>query len=236
MLQLIALILVSWGLLKFIEKENISVLGLQPNKQRMYYFTVLFIGSAVFAATTFLLRMYIAKDVYTLNQQLTFVSVATSVWHQIRTVLTEELLCRGALLYILIKRIGAKRAIFSTAIFFAALHWFNSGVWGNLIQMIIVFTFTFAMGLLLAYSYVKSYSLLLPFAIHLGWNLTQNYIFGETPGGNHIFLLGENPPTVTVSYLSLITLLLFPKIGVIVFNYFVVKKYQQAQINHLYIP
>jgi membrane protease YdiL (CAAX protease family) len=41
--------------------------------------------------------------------------------------------------------------------------------------MSIVFLFTFCMGLLLAFSYVKTFSILIPFAIHIGWNLTEEH-------------------------------------------------------------
>ena len=145
------------------------------------------------------------------------------IWNQFRSVLTEELLCRGVLLYILIKKIGQTKGVLISAILFAILHWLNAGVWGNLIQMIVVFSFTFAMGLLLAYAYARSFSLWIPFAIHFGWNLTQNFIFPDSATGNHIFILSAPPPLITVSYLAFFTMLLLPKIAVLVIDYFIVK-------------
>jgi hypothetical protein len=98
-----------------------------------------------------------------------------------------------------------------------------------MMQMLIVFSFTFVMGILLAYAYAKTYSLLFPFAIHFGWNLTQNYIFPDTANGQHIFIASGTPPEVTISYIAFFALLLLPKIAVIVCNYFIVK--QHPQIN-----
>ncbi|WP_460576250.1 CPBP family intramembrane glutamic endopeptidase [Flavobacterium koreense] len=230
MIQLIGLIAISWLLLKFFAKENLSVLGLMPTKKRIIFFLILFICSAFFSATTFLLKMYFTKEEYIISELLTFENFLIEIWYQIRTVLTEELICRGALLFILIKKIGTQKGIIISSIFFAVLHWLNNGVWGDLIQMIIVFAFTFSMGLLLAYSYSKTYSLLIPFAIHLGWNLTQNYIFPDSANGNHIFILAKNPPTVTISYLAFFTMILFPKIAVISFNYLIVKKYPKVEL------
>ena len=230
MLQLIGLLAISWLLIWFFEKQNLSVLGLTPTKERLKYFGILFIVSAIFSATAFLLRMYITKEEYTVTQSLSIKSIVLESWYQFRTVLTEELLFRGALLYILIKKIGQKKAILISSIIFAVLHWINAGVWGNLTQMIIVFTFTFTMGLLLAYSYARTFSLLIPFAIHYGWNLTQNYIFPATVSGNHIFTLAAPPPIVTISYLAFFTMLLFPKISVIVFDYLIVKRHRQVEI------
>ncbi len=230
MVQLIGLLAISWMLIWFFEKGNLSVLGLTPTKDRLKYFTILFIVSAILSSTAFLLRIYIAKEEYTITQSLTVKSVLLDTWYQLRTVLTEELLFRGVLLYILIKKIGKTKAIIISSIFFGLLHWINAGVWGNLVQMILVFTFTFVMGLLLAYSYARTFSLLIPFAIHFGWNFTQNYIFPDTATGNHIFILAAPPPTVTISYFAFFTMLLLPKISVLVFDYLIVKQHRQVEV------
>ena len=205
-------------------------MGLTPTIDRLKYFSILFIASAILSATAFLLRMYFAKEDYTLTQSLTVTSILLEIWHQFRTVLTEELVCRGALLYILIKKIGPKNVVIISSILFAVLHWINAGVWGNLTQMIIVFTFTFTMGLLLAYAYARTFSLLIPFAIHYGWNITQNYIFPESPTGNHIFTVAAAPPSVTISYFAFITMLLLPKISVLTVDYLIVKRHRQVEV------
>ena len=230
MLQLIGLLAISWLLIWLFEKRNLSVLGLTPTKDRLKYFTILFLVSAILSATAFLLKIYIAKEEYTISQSLTTKSILLETWYQFRTVLTEELICRGALLYILIKKIGRTKAIIISSIIFAVLHWMNLGIWGNLTQMIIVFTFTFAMGLLLAYSYARTFSLLIPFAIHYGWNLTQNYIFPDTSIGNHILTLAAPSPIVTVSYFAFFTMLLLPKISVLVIDYLIVKRHRQVEV------
>lgn len=230
MLQLIGLLAISWLLIWHFEKGNLLVLGLSPTKERLKYSAVLFFVSATISATSFLLRMYFAKEQYTISPSLTTKSVLIEIWYQFRTVITEELLCRGALLYILIKNIGRIKAVVISSIIFAILHWINAGIWGNIIQMIIIFIFTFSMGLLLAYAYARTLSLLIPFAIHYGWNLTQNYIFSNTQTGNYIFTLVTPPPTVTISYLALFTMLLLPKISVLVIDYLIVKQHQQVDI------
>ncbi len=229
MLQIIFLLLISWLILWVFEKKNLLVLGLTPTSKRLKYFTILFIVSSFLSATTFFLKMYFAKEVYTISETLTTKSILLEIWYQFRSVLTEELLCRGALLYMLIKKIGQTKAIITSSIIFAVLHWLNAGVWGNFSQMTIIFVFTFLMGLLLAYAYAKTFSLLIPFAIHFGWNLTQNYIFPDTATGNHIFILAEPPPTVTISYLAFFTMLFLPKIAVLLVNYLIVKKHPQAK-------
>jgi uncharacterized protein len=228
MLQLLAILAISWLLIWFFEKKNLNVLGLLPTKKLMVFFILLLIVSALCSSLAFLLRMYFAKEVYAVNPSLTIASVVTQLWYQFRTVLTEELLCRGVLLYILIRRLSIPKAILISSVLFALLHWFNAGVWGNFMQMLMVFVFTFSMGLLLAYAYAKSFSLLIPFAIHFGWNVVQNYIFPGTTNGEHLFVLASPPPVVTISYFSFFIMILLPKLLILVTNYFIVKKYKQV--------
>lgn len=230
MLQLIALLALSWLLIWFFEKKNLSVLGLTPSPERLKYFTLLFIVSAAVAASGFLLRMFLIKETYMLNPSLTLLSFLREIWNQFRTVLTEELLCRGALLYILIKKAGRIKAIIISSVIFAALHWFNAGVWGNPVQMTIVFVFTFSMGLLLAYGYAKTFSLYIPFAIHFGWNLTQNYIFPESASGAHVLVMAAPAPSVTISYLAFFALLLFSKTAVLALDFFIIKTHRQVEV------
>ena len=72
------------------------------------------------------------------------------------------------------------------------LHWFNEGVWGNGIQMIIVFSFTCIMGLLLAYAYVRTVSLLSSTGHTSGMEYHANYIFPGSETGPHIFGVGRH--------------------------------------------
>ncbi len=230
MLQLIGLIAISWLIVWLFDKHNLSVLGLMPTKGRLKLFIYLFIVTAICCSTAFILKMYFAKEQYTINPKLTTSLFFSELWNNIRGVLTEELLCRGVILYILIKKLGSRWAIIISSIIFGLLHWLNNGVFGNVIQMSIVFAFTFGMGLLLAYSYAKTFSILIPFAIHLGWNLTQNFIFPDRPEGNHFFILAAQPPIVTVSYFVFFAMLLFPKISAIGLDYIILRRQKQIEI------
>ena len=201
-----------------------------PTQDRLKLFFYLLIVTVICCSTAFILKMYFAKEQYIINPKLTSSLIFSELWVNIRGVLTEELLCRGVLLYILIKKLGSKWAIIISSIIFGLLHWLNNGVFGNAIQMSIVFLFTFCMGLLLAFSYAKTFSILIPFAIHLGWNLTQNFIFPDRPEGNHFFILAGQPPIVNVSYFVFFVMLLFPKISAIGIDYLIVKRQKQIEI------
>lgn len=228
MLQLITLLAISWLLIWLFEKRQLSVLGLIPTKRVLIWSVMLLLVSALIAAASFALRMLIIQEDYMMNPALTVRSVWINTWYQFRTVFTEELLCRGALLYILIQRIGSKKSILITALLFAVLHWLNAGIWGDGAQLILVFLFTFIMGLLLAYAFVKSGSLVTPLAIHFGWNWVQNYAFPESATGSHLFILAAPPPVVTISYLAFFTMLFLPKVLVLLVNYGLIKIYPQG--------
>lgn len=222
-LELIVLIAVSWILIWFFEKENLSVLGLRPTKSRLQYASILFLVTALCCSTGFFMRMYFADEKFGLNPEVNTAFILTGIWVVLVSVLFEELLCRGIGLYILIKKVGQKKAIVISATVFGLLHWLSDGVLGNPLQMVIVFAYTFTFGLVLAYAYAKSFSLYLPIAMHFGWNVIQNFIFPEQPSGNTL-LVSVFQPEVTVSYFIFFTMLIFPKVSAMVIDYLIVRK------------
>jgi len=230
MVQIIGLLAISWLIVWFFERSNLSLLGLTPNTKRLKLVLTLFLVTAICCSTTYLMKMYFAKEQYTLNPRLTANLIFSGVWETLRGVMTEELICRGVLLYILLRKARTKWAIVISSVAFGVLHWLNNGIFGNIIQMSIVFAFTFGMGLLLAYSYAKTFSILIPTAIHFGWNLTQNFIFPDRPEGNHIIVLAGIPPIVTVSYFIFFLLLLFPKVSAIGLDYIIMKNQKQIEL------
>ena len=228
MVEIIGLLVISWILIWFFEKGNLSVLGLRPTKSRLKYAAILFIITAICCSTGFLMRMLFAKEQFILNPKLNTALIVTGIWLPLKSVLFEELLTRGVLLYILIKKLRQKWAILISAIVFAALHWNNMEVLGDIKQMAIIFFWPFAFGLLFACAYAKSFSLYLPIAMHFGWNLTQNFIFPERASGNTLFI-SSLQPLVTVSYLVYFTMILFPKISAIAIDYLIIKRYKQIE-------
>jgi membrane protease YdiL (CAAX protease family) len=85
---------------------------------------------------------------------------------------TEELIFRGFLLQVLIDGLGQWPAIIIMSVLFAAVHVGNP----NSSQLGILNTV--AAGVLLSLAYVKTGSLWLPYAIHLGWNAGLGFVFG----------------------------------------------------------
>lgn len=222
-IELIALIALSWLVIRLFEKGNWSVLGLKPTTSRLKLALILFVITALCCASEFFLRMYFGKEQFALNPSINPGLALTGIWLNVESVLFEELLCRGVGLYILLKKWGQKWAIFISAIVFGLLHILDNSALSHPVQALLTFGYTFIMGLLLGYAYAKTRSLYMPFAIHFGWNLTQNFIFPAGPFGNSLFI-SVLQPEVTVSYLVYFMMLFFPKLSAMGFDFLILKR------------
>ena len=84
------------------------------------------------------------------------------------------------------------------------------------------------MGLLYAYGYAKTFSLYIPIAIHLGWNLTRSVVFSETVIGEQLFVQVKPVPEVTVSYFIYFCIIYIPMLSALLVNFFMLKKMKQV--------
>lgn len=219
---------ISWLLLWAVEKKDLSVLGLRPTKKRALDFFLFFFIAAVLYLSGILLRMYFAEERWYLNPALSWILFLDGLWWNIKSVLFEELIFRGALFYILLRRIGHWKAIAISSIAFGIYHWFSFGILGNVGQMIPVFIITGLMGMVYALGYAKTFSLYIPIAIHLGWNFTANFVFSEGKIGNGIFVEQLPIPQVKVSYFIYYLVTLGPLLSAIVINFLLIKRRKQA--------
>jgi CAAX protease family protein len=223
MIGIIVQLAISWVLVWLFEKKGLGVLGLKPTRRRVSDFILFFLVTALCCASGFFMRMYFG-EIWVLNPVFTWKLLAEGLWWNIKSVLYEELIYRGVIFYILIKRLGFSKAIIISAIAFGIYHWFSHEVIGNAWEMIITFVLTGIMGLLYAYGYAKTFSLFVPCAIHLGWNFTQGFIFPQGAIGNGILVEAKPGRIVTVSYLTYYTVMFFPMISTVLINYFLLKR------------
>ncbi len=69
--------------------------------------------------------------------------------------------------------------------------------------MLVVFIVTGFMGYVFAIAYAKTKSLILPFGLHLGWNLVNHNIFSNGPNGVMILEVKEQPEiSITTQWIS----------------------------------
>ena len=217
-------LLVSWLLLWFIEKRNLNALGLTPTKRRLLGFAGFFVLTAICCASQFYMRMLFAREQWQVNPAFSSNLLIQGTWWNLMSVLYEELIFRGAILYILIRRIGPFKAILISSVAFGIYHWFSFGQLGNYQQMAFTFVSTGTFGLLLAFAFYKTSSLFVPIAIHLGWNLVNGFIFSQGPIGNGVFIPVADQPQVSVSYFTFFCIMVLPIVTALLLNYFFLKQ------------
>ncbi|WP_114821978.1 CPBP family intramembrane glutamic endopeptidase [Chryseobacterium sp. KLBC 52] len=188
MIGIIIELIISWLLLKFIAKQDLSVLGFKPNPTRLVHWSTGFLLAAAICSLYHIMTTSFINNSWILNKQLTFSAALMSSWWVIKSVLFEELLFRGALLYLAIEKWGMTKACLLSAACFGIYHWFSYNAFGNPFQMGIIFGITGIFGWMLAVSFAKTQSLYLPTGLHLGWNLFNIIVFSNGPLGQQIFM------------------------------------------------
>lgn len=224
MIGILVQLILSWLIIHFVEKKDLGVLGFMPTRKRLIGFGIFFFVTALCCASGFFLIMYFGHEHWILNPRLSAGDLLNGTWWNIKSVLFEELIFRGVLLYILIKRLGATWGILISSVAFGIYHWYSHEVVGNPMQMVITFVTTGLMGAVYAYGYARSGSILIPSAIHLGWNLTTSVVFSAGNIGNQLFVEVKPVQEVTVSYLVYYIILLMPLVSAIGLNFILIHR------------
>ncbi|WP_218311847.1 CPBP family intramembrane glutamic endopeptidase [Alteromonas antoniana] len=181
------LIAISWGLLR-VQGRSLSVLGFNRPAQRLIELIAGFVLASLFASAQFLLISKFSEFEWLPNPDFRAAMAFDSLRWIINSVLYEELIFRGYLLYKAMELIGTRKACFLSAIAFGAYHWFSNEVFGSLVPMVYVFLLTSSFGFMLACSFSMTKSLVLPVALHLGWNTVTILVFSNGPLGSQMFL------------------------------------------------
>lgn len=175
MVGLLVELVISGLLLWLYERSSLLVLGFQPTTQRVRDFG--FVSSAILCGACLYLIAVASKATLTLNPDFTYTTFLNGSYWMLKSVLMEELLFRGALLYIAIKKLGIRNACLLSSVAFGIYHWFSYGAWGNMLKMIYVFILTGIGGLLFAYSFALTKSIYLPVGLHLGGTWFRSWSF-----------------------------------------------------------
>lgn len=192
----IIIITITYFLLR-LEKRNLTVLGFNNPLQRTAEFVIGFLIAAFVATSQYLLIAHFSGFNWVLNSDLSWSQALDSFRWNINSVLFEELLFRGYLLYKAIEWLGTRKGCFLSATAFGMYHWFSYGVIGNLVPMVYVFLMTGIFGLMLAYAFERTKSVALPIALHLGWNLITIFVFSNGPIGEQLLVPSIENPEVT---------------------------------------
>ena len=228
MLGILVELALSWVIVWIAKKKNLNVLGLMPTWPRLRGFGIFFLVATFCCLLEIILRIACFKEHYSINPKLTLALFAEGLWWNIKSVLYEELIFRGVLLYILIRRLGAMKAIWISAIAFGVYHWFSFNLVGNVSAMIYVFIVTGIIGLLLAYSYAKILSLYIAIGFHLGWNFMRGFVFSQGPLGDGVFVVSKRAET-TISYFTYYAVTIAPMVVTFLSSYFILRKWKTVR-------
>lgn len=188
MIGIIITLLTSWGLLWLVEKKQLTALGILPTAKLIKLFGWAILLSSICCTTYHILRTLFIDNSWYYNRDYTFKGFLLNGWWVVKSVLFEELIFRGALLFIAIKKLGVQKACILSAVAFGVYHWFSYSAFGNPFQMAIIFLLTGIFGYVLALSFAKTGSLYLPIGLHLGWNLANIILFSNGPLGHQMLV------------------------------------------------
>ena len=191
MLGILIELIVSWVLVWFFERKNLSVLGLKPSRERSKDLIFGIAASASISAIYYLSIAYLSGGKWTINEQFSLQSFFRGAWWTMESVLFEELIFRGVLLYIAIIKLGMKLGCIISAVSFGIYHWFSYNVLGDAGQMAITLVVTGIAGLMFAFAFALSKSLYLPIGLHYGYNLISIVIFSNGPLGQQALTLKD---------------------------------------------
>lgn len=179
----------SWLLLKYADKSGLYELGLRPDKGRLFNLLAGFLWPVAFYCVLRFSMSFFVHNPYRFNPDYTFCGFLDSLIYISKSVAFEELLFRGALLVILIKRLGPQKALILSSVAFGIYHWFSWQAFGNPPQMLIIFLSTGCAGYLFALAFQKTSSIYLPFGLHLGVNFSNMILFAGAENGKSGLLL-----------------------------------------------
>ena len=188
MVGLIVILVFSWLLLHFIENKSILILGVIPNKKRTFQFLIGFIIMLFICLLSIYIESFVLHVKWETKPTINYTNIFNAFIYHIRSALTEDLVFRGAILYILIQRIGSKKAILLSAIIFGIYHVFSYGMLNsNIIPILYTILITGFVGYVWAYTFDKTNSIMMGLGFHLGYNFLMSLFYENQPYGQLIF-------------------------------------------------
>ncbi|RZJ11017.1 MAG: CPBP family intramembrane metalloprotease [Rubrivivax sp.] len=191
------LLAITWVLLR-LEGQRLSAIGINQGARRMAEFGMGFVLFGLAAAAQQLGFSAVARDPFVPNPSMQPAALLDGLRFIVNSVLFEELVFRGYLLYQAVRWLGERRAVWLDAAAFGVYHWFSYGALGNPVAMAYLFVLTGAVGLMLARAFVATGSVAAPIGLHLGWNSVNYLVFSAGPLGAALLVPASGAKRVQV--------------------------------------
>ncbi|HVS98044.1 MAG TPA: CPBP family intramembrane glutamic endopeptidase [Puia sp.] len=200
MIGILIELLLSWALLWAVEHRSLEALGLYPTARRFRLAAAGFLFAMIFMIAYQLGEAAILRTPYHFNRAYGFPQLGRAMWFLLKSVLFEELIFRGAILYILVRKVGERKAVLASAVAFGIYHFFVVGIYSPM-QALILFLTTAWLGYVLAIAFVRIGSIWIPIAIHYSLNLTPYVGFSQSNGmGDQWFVHTTTPhPPIAIT-------------------------------------
>ena len=191
MIGIVVILVVSWLLLRYISSENLKALGPFPISKRFLQLGAGVLFAIVLNSLIIFTEAAIRNASWEL-QSVSWLEISKALFYHVKSVLTEDLLFRGALLYLLMTKLKPWIGMLVSAIAFGIYHWFSYGILdSSMIVLIYVFFTTGFMGWVWADAYRRTKSMALGFGLHIGWNITTAAFLIAQPYGELLLIASE---------------------------------------------
>lgn len=180
------LLAVSWILLR-IQKQSLDALGFNAPIIRARQLAAGFAAAGVVVVVQQLGLAAATDTTWLRNTEFSLTKFWQHTRWNVNSVLFEEFIFRGWLLWQAIRLIGERRAVLLSAAAFGVYHWFTMTGFSNPIAMAFIFLFTGAFGLMLAIAFARTKSMAMPIGLHLGWNCISYSVFSAGPLGRALY-------------------------------------------------
>ena len=195
MIGILVILGASWLLLHLIERKDLSVLGFAPVSKRVFQ---LFLGLGFILILQALLSFtenLVLSTEWAAQSSFSWRKIGASLWYHTRSAATEDLIFRGALLYILGTRFTNWIAIMVSGAAFGIYHWFSYGMFGSgIIPMTYIFLVTGTAGAVWAYTYFRTNSVFMALGFHVAWNFALSLYMDVQPFGEILFYQVSSTP------------------------------------------
>lgn len=225
MLGVVVILTLSWLILHFTVGKNLMVLGVTPPWWRLFQFILGLLWLSLLSGLTILMDSWLYQTQWE-QAHVDPMLIVQSLWFHLKSALTEDLVFRGAILYVLIRKIGALKAMVLSSIAFGVYHWFSYGMLAgelHVIPLLYVFFLTGLTGLSWAYTFHRTKSILMPLGMHVGSNFTMSLFLANNPYGellyHQISVTPFNSEWLQLLYL-MVKAIIFPVMTIIVVHYY----------------
>lgn len=208
MIGILVELVLSYFILKYFTGDNLTALGLSLNRHRLMLLALGFLWPVAFYCIFEFSVASLAHNPYKLNPGYNLSEFVDALLYVIRGVVFEELIFRGAILYVLIKKLGDQKAVLISSIAFGIYHWFSWNAFGNPVQMAAIFFTTASGGYIFALAFAKSRTMYLSSALHLGANCATMILFSKNKAIGTQLLIKSFPadPVVPIAVISIFVL------------------------------